>query len=122
MACLKIMTGEQAGKSYSVANRPLAGGRDPAREIQIVDARVSRKHFVIRKDGDGHVIVDLRSENGVCVNGVKIDEARLQDGDQITVGGTTLAYFSSDDPAHTDALQEYRKAGRALREDRTITD
>lgn len=122
MACLIISTGDQSGTYFPLSNRPLAAGRDPAREIQIIDARVSRKHFVIRKNGDDYVICDMRSQNGVFVNGDKVQEAQLQDGDRIEVGDTTLVFRMSDDPDRTDALQTYRKGDRAYREDRTVPE
>lgn len=122
MACLIISTGDQSGTYFPLSNRPLAAGRDPAREIQIIDARVSRKHFVIRKNGDDYVICDMRSQNGVFVNGDKVEEAQLHDGDRIEVGDTTLVFRMSDDPDRTDALQTYRKGDRAYREDRTVPE
>jgi hypothetical protein len=54
-----------------VKHRPLAGGRDPAQEIQLVDPEVSRRHFLIRMEGDDHVITELKAANGVYVNGAK---------------------------------------------------
>ena len=123
MASLKITSGEQADKYYPLANRPLTGGRDPARDIQILDPKVGRKHFQIRKGDVGYVVVDFQSRNGVYVNGEKISEERpLQDGDEIMIGDTRLVFFNADDPDRTDALQKQKDAGRHAREDRTITD
>jgi pSer/pThr/pTyr-binding forkhead associated (FHA) protein len=121
MASLIIVEGEQAGAHYQLGKRTLTGGRDPAREIQIVDPQVSRKHFQIRGDDPGHVIVEMKSLNGVHVNGTRISgQQRLQDGDRIQVGNTILIYQETDDPDRTNALNKYRQAGRELRDDRTI--
>ncbi len=121
MASLIIAEGEQAGTHYQLGMRTLTGGRDPAREIQIVDPQVSRKHFQIRGDDPGHVIVEMKSRNGIYINGTKISgQKRLENGDRIQVGNTILVYQEADDPDRTNALNKYRQAGRELREDRTI--
>ena len=121
MACLIITKGEQEGKYFQLGRRTLAGGRDPAREIQIVDGKVSRKHFLIRSDGDGHVIVETKAKNGIFVNGQLHTEKKLQDGDEIQVGETVLTYYERDEKDRTNALEQYRQADRELREDRTIS-
>ena len=121
MACLIITKGEQVGKYFQLGNRTLAGGRDPAREIQIVDSTVSRKHFLIRKDGDRHAIIETHAKNGVLVNGQRCAETLLADGDEIQVGDTILTYHVVDQPDRTNALEQPRKAQREFREDRTIS-
>lgn len=121
MACLMVSTGAQAGKYYQLTKRPMAGGRDPAVELQITDRKVSRRHFVIRLIDDHYLIRELRSRNGVLVNGERIDgEHPLDDQDQIKIGDTELTFFETDDPDRTDAVQEPRQGSRDLREDGTI--
>ena len=65
MACLVILNGENEGKYYQLTKRPLAGGRDPATEIQIIDPKASRRHFQVRQGDDGYVVRELNSKNGV---------------------------------------------------------
>ncbi len=123
MASLMITSGEQAGTHFRVAKRPLAGGRDPSRDIQIVDPKVSRKHFQIRQDGDDHVIIELKSLNGVHVNGSRINGQQvLKDGDDICVGDTTMTFYAVDAPDRTDAVQRYKRADRHMREDQTLNE
>ena len=121
MACLVITAGAEKGKYFKLGNRTLAGGRDPAREIQIVDATVSRKHFLIRKDGDRHVIQEAKAKNGIFVNGTQCAQHRLADGDEIRVGETVLTYYIDDQPDRTNAVDQFRAGDRQLREDRTIS-
>ena len=104
MASLTITKGPggQVGKQFIVKQRPLAGGRHPSQEIQILDPEVSRRHFLIRMEGDGHVITESQAANGLHVNGVKVKEHKLQEGDQIRVGATVLVYSRQDDAARTD--------------------
>ena len=123
MACLVVTSGEQQGKYFQLTKRPLAGGRDPATEIQVVDPKVSRRHFIIRFQDEGYTVRELRSKNGVFVNEVRINgEQRLRDGDLVKVGDTVLSFYEHDDPERTNALEQYRQGSRNLREDRTLGD
>src|SRR3989442_9961269 len=101
MASLTITKGAQGqiGKRFVLKHRPLAGGRHPSQEIQLLDAEVSRRHFLIRPEGEEHVITELVSANGVYVNGQKTKEHTLQEGDRIKVGATALVFSSRDDAA-----------------------
>ncbi len=121
MPCLVITKSptEKVGKYFQLGKRTLAGGRDPAREIQIPDPMVSRKHFLIRSEGDSHVIVETKAKNGVFVNDQKVVEHILADGDRIHVGDTVLVYYVNEDPDRTNALLQQRRADRELREDMT---
>ena len=56
-------------------------GRSPAADILLDDASVSRRHALITKRGESTVILDDRSLNGVQVNGVRVSEAELKDGE-----------------------------------------
>ena len=67
-------------------------GRSPAADILLDDASVSRRHALITKRGDTTVILDDRSLNGVQVNGVRVSEAELKDGDVVLIGHVTLRY------------------------------
>lgn len=69
-------------------------GRLPDCGVQIVDASVSRYHAEIRAKGDGFVVVDLGSTNGTRVNGVRIYERELRDGDELAFG-TVLVRFAA---------------------------
>ena len=123
MACLIIAASpeDQAGKYFQLSKRPLAGGRDPAREIQLLDPHVSRKHFLIRQEGDVHIISEARARNGLLVNGRPVTEKKLADGDRIEVGETVLIYSVFDSPPQRNAVNEFRAADRYLREDATLT-
>ncbi|RJP32687.1 MAG: FHA domain-containing protein [Phycisphaerales bacterium] len=121
MASVVITSGEQAGSYFPLAHRPLSAGRDPARDIQIIDPKVSRKHFMIRRHEDHYVLVPFKSLNGVHVNGTQIEaEVVLNDLDKITVGDTTLQFQATDDADRTSALDKFKKATPDLREERTI--
>ncbi len=70
-------------------------GRDSANLISINDSYVSQRHARIEKKPHAFFIKDMRSRNGTFVNGTKVQEAELQDGDRILIGKTEFS-FSSD--------------------------
>ena len=73
----------------------LSIGRLPECNITLNDPNVSRHHAEIRPQGNGFVIVDLGSTNGVKVNGVRVAQQALADGDQITIGNTRMQFEAS---------------------------
>jgi pSer/pThr/pTyr-binding forkhead associated (FHA) protein len=67
-------------------------GRSPANEIVLDDSSVSRRHALLTRRGETTVILDDRSLNGIRVNGERVAEAVLRDGDTIVLGHVTLRY------------------------------
>ncbi len=70
-------------------------GRLPECNITLNDPNVSRHHAEIRPQGNGFMIVDLGSTNGVKVNGVRVSQQALADGDQIAIGNTRMQFEAS---------------------------
>jgi len=70
-------------------------GRLPECTIVLSDPNVSRRHAEIKRRGSDVIVVDLRSTNGTRVNGVPIQERVLSDGDDVTVGTTTIRFETS---------------------------
>ena len=67
-------------------------GRSPAADIVLDDASVSRRHALVARRGEQTVILDDRSLNGVAVNGTRVGEAVLNDGDAVAVGRVQLRF------------------------------
>lgn len=67
-------------------------GRRRDRDIVLVDVDVSRAHAEIRAASDGFVVADSGSTNGTYVNGERVSERRLVDGDEIVVGRSELRF------------------------------
>jgi pSer/pThr/pTyr-binding forkhead associated (FHA) protein len=121
MAALIVIRGPNEGSWYGLSKRTLTGGRDPANAIQIPSPRVSRKHFQLRHEDGLYLITDLKSHNGLYINGNRVQEALLKNGDEIQVGDAVLFFTTRDITDHDDALHQYKVAARRLRDDPTIT-
>ncbi|QGG96644.1 FhaA domain-containing protein [Actinomarinicola tropica] len=70
-------------------------GRMPDSTVVLADPNVSRNHAEVRPQGDGYVVVDLGSTNGTRVNGVKVTQQELRDGDDLTFGNTRMTFTAS---------------------------
>jgi hypothetical protein len=67
-------------------------GRSSDCDIPLSDPNVSRRHAEVRRIGDGYSLVDLGSTNGTEVNGQRIQETALMNGDVIGVGTTSITF------------------------------
>jgi pSer/pThr/pTyr-binding forkhead associated (FHA) protein len=68
-------------------------GRSPAADIVLDDSSVSRRHALLARRGAETVILDDRSLNGLRVNGERVNEAILRNGDLIVLGQVSLHFF-----------------------------
>jgi hypothetical protein len=83
------------GDRYILGDQVVSVGRLPACEITVTDSNVSRRHAEVHPRGDGFVLVDLGSTNGSRVNGARVSQRELADGDQLTFGNTTITFQAS---------------------------
>ncbi|MGP1345673.1 MAG: FHA domain-containing protein [Phycisphaerales bacterium] len=122
MASLTIINGASTGRHFVLGHRTLSIGRDPARDIQLCDPKVSRKHALIRCEGEEHVLSPARALNGVLINGEECQGERvLRGGDEVAMGDTVLRFATSCNKDRTNALMVRKVASRQLREELTIT-
>lgn len=61
-------------------------GRHADSIVVLPSSSVSSHHATIRQRGDSYYVQDLGTTNGTRLNGVEVEEARLEDGDQLTFG------------------------------------
>jgi SARP family transcriptional regulator, regulator of embCAB operon len=73
-------------------------GRLPTNGVVVADPDVSRHHADIRRNKSGFVLVDVGSTNGTSVNGQRVAEHRLRDGDEIQVGESSLVFVDRRPP------------------------
>jgi hypothetical protein len=67
-------------------------GRSRDCDVVVSDPNVSRRHAELRRDENAWHAIDLGSTNGVKVNGRRVEQAALRDGDRITIGVTDLTF------------------------------
>jgi len=67
-------------------------GRSLAADVRFDDPTVSRRHALIVRQADGVRVLDDRSLNGVRVNGERVSEAPLRDGDALVLGNVAVRY------------------------------
>jgi len=72
-------------------------GRAPESDLCLKDSSVSKRHAVVTIEPNGAFIEDLRSVNGVTLNGQRIRHARVADGDVIELGVKRFRFTSSPD-------------------------
>jgi len=92
MPSLIVREGDQQGQVIKLGKKPLAIGRDPANDLPVSDADVSRHHAVVEWANGVYFVRDLKSENGTFVNGVPVGRALLLDRDEIKVGSAKLVF------------------------------
>lgn len=63
-------------------------------DILLEDGNISRTHALFFLDEDGLSVVDMFSTNGTRVNGRRVDDADLHDGDVIHIGHVRLTVRS----------------------------
>jgi two-component system, cell cycle response regulator len=96
---LLVLSGPQFGQIFMLEpGRELTLGRREGADILIRDDGVSRRHASILTEGTGARVRDLGSQNGTFVDGVRITDCRLEDGNRIHVGvHSTLKFCYSDE-------------------------
>lgn len=67
-------------------------GRDPDNAMCIDSLAIAPRHAIIQAGGDGAMIRQIDPDHPVFINGQKIEEHRLQDGDRIHIGKHVLHY------------------------------
>ncbi|MFQ5982457.1 MAG: FHA domain-containing protein [Woeseiaceae bacterium] len=79
------------------ANRPaLMIGRNEHCDLRIASDCISRHHAVLFRKGSATIIVDLKSRNGICVNGKRVTHQLLINNDIISLPDYRIKFI---DPA-----------------------
>jgi FhaA, N-terminal domain/FHA domain len=83
------------GRRLLVAPSGAVIGRSRDCDVVVEDSGVSRRHASLRLSPDGWTIEDLRSTNGLLLNGAPLHDVRpLRDGDRIGLGTTEIVFES----------------------------
>ena len=94
--CFIMVEGDYIGEIYPVNKTLMIVGRGDDADISISDSSISRRHANIEKKGDDYIVSDLGSTNGMTLNGRRIKESKLIDGDKIKMGRIVLRFGFQD--------------------------
>jgi FHA domain len=110
--------GHQHLCTLSGFSRPVTIGRHNKLDVALVwDGEVSRVHASVEQVGDTWMIQDDSSKNGSFINGERLlGRHRLDDGDMITVGATTIAFRN---PRESSEQSTARAGSAPMRSDLT---
>ncbi len=92
-ALLIVLRGPNTGARFLLDAGEVSAGRHPDSDIFLDDVTVSRRHAVFSREGDAYLVRDIGSLNGTYVNRERIDEARLDQGDEVQIGKFRLVYY-----------------------------
>jgi pSer/pThr/pTyr-binding forkhead associated (FHA) protein len=87
-------------------------GREAGCEVELADAKISRRHAEVSRTGGEWIIRDLQSSNGLYIDGARADRAPIGEGVTITLGadGPTLRIepekVAPAAPERTDTTEE----------------
>ena len=91
---LVVVYGSRLGKTVYLQQPTMTIGRDPSSDIHLDEDSVSRRHARIDVSRDATTVCDLDSTNGVFINGHRIRQSELKEGDRLHLGETVLKYLS----------------------------
>src|SRR5262249_30256572 len=89
-------------------------GRAEQYPVQVKDDLVSQRHLQIRFDQVelAYFALDMKSKNGTKIKGRRIEgDVRLEDGDRIEIGASTIVFYDRDFTDRTDAFAHHKQAG-----------
>ncbi|MFV0445748.1 MAG: sigma 54-interacting transcriptional regulator [Planctomycetaceae bacterium] len=86
------------------SDRPQAIGRGADCDLRLNDEHCSRVHCTIHRQGSQWIISDRGSRNGTLVNGDRVQQAALEEGDVIVVGSTWLVFSQTSGEDDTSDL------------------
>lgn len=113
---LVVLTGPAAGERVPLGAEQTLG-RSRRADLRLADPGASRLHARLRVGPEGATIEDLGAKNGLKVNGIRVDArlGPLRTGDELELGGTSLALVLPDAPGAAPETRP-RAAGAALDE------
>ncbi|GBD35794.1 FHA domain-containing protein FhaA [bacterium HR36] len=95
----QVIDGVDKGRVFPNLPTPFTIGREEGNLICLNDERVSRCHLKVIQDGGDVIIIDCGSTNGTIVNGKPVTVSRLEIGDCIRIGRTSLLFGSPKEVA-----------------------
>jgi hypothetical protein len=71
---------------------PFVIGREASCDLFLDDPTVSKHHADLRRTDEGWLLTDVGSRNGTRVNGWRIEDVVLRDGDVVRMGNVSVLF------------------------------
>lgn len=88
---LVVLVHKPSGKRYAIRNERATIGRDPSCDVEIDGSSVSHHHCLLILHEGWWFVRDLKSKNGIRVNGTKHDSHLLPPASILSVGSVEFA-------------------------------
>ena len=99
MASVAVVFAGQEQSKHELSKPVMSVGRDEDCEVRIDNLGISRKHCSLHTLSDAFLLKDLGSANGTFVNGKRVIEWYLNDGDEIVIGlKYSLRFYNEKQP------------------------
>ena len=85
--------GGRAGEQFPLERTQTTIGRTPDCDIFLDDVTVSRRHAIVAKGAETFTLEDLGSLNGTFLNRHRIEQADLENGDEVQIGKYRLIFL-----------------------------
>jgi pSer/pThr/pTyr-binding forkhead associated (FHA) protein len=85
--------GGRSGETFPLDADRVEIGRSPDSHVFLDDVTVSRTHATLVRAEEGYTIEDGGSLNGTYVNRRRVENAKLEDGDEVQIGKYRLTYL-----------------------------
>ena len=99
MASLHAIAGPLQGAVFQLPAEEVSVGRLASNQLCVGDPSVSRQHCLILPVDQGFQIRDLGSNNGTFVNGKRVQECVVSEGDKIRIGDTVFRFVANEEAA-----------------------
>lgn len=123
---LAVLMDSNDGTVYPITDANCVIGRAPHCTVRIKHPALSRHHAMIRHLGSGWLISDMKSLNGVFLNGRRVYQAKLRHNDRIGIGEHELMFLTKTPKGRPESRQEPPQADRLRdplqRDDETVRE
>ncbi len=92
-----FLSGPLMGKMHRLEEGSVVLGRIGEVNIPINDLGISRRHCEIEYRRGSAILRDLGSTNGTFLNGQRVTESELRDGDKIQISSATIFKYAQQD-------------------------
>lgn len=119
MDCKLVLLTGGANREFVLEEGQTTVGRDRASDIQLMGQFVSRHHAELKNMSQVCQIADIKSSNGLFVNGSRVSSIPLKHGDEIRIGDHLLR-FEQAGFSESQGAEQYEREYSAQSRDSTV--